>query len=192
MVAKDMQGYKFHRFFLSICVFFLVLMQLFLSSANAFPCTWQALTASFGAGEPNQLKGARISYQFLPKSLTHRCVALYFDISAAYWRVNYNKNKSIFAMAVAPVLRINLRKNGTVIPYFEGSIGGALFTQRELGHRDLGSKLLFQDMVGLGVNFGNEHKYDVSIRYLHYSNADIVQPNNGIDVKLLLTFGYHF
>jgi hypothetical protein len=159
---------------------------------NAFQCKWQALTASFGMGKPDQLKGGRVSYQFLPQRLIWHKLSLYFDISAAYWHVDYHKYKSIAIGAIAPVLRYYVVNKNTVRPYVEVSIGGAYLSKRKLGHRNLGGSLAFQDIFGIGINFGSKGQYDLSLRYLHYSNAGFVPPNNGIDVKLLLTCGYHF
>jgi len=165
------------------------------SSAYASQDGWQGISASYGIGRPNHLRGARISYELQPSYLANLNIKLlefYFDFSGAYWKTNYFEHKHLFVFAAAPVARINLAKSSPLDPYIEGSIGGAFLTHDHLGHRDLGAHIAFQDMIGVGATFGERHQYDLSFRYLHYSNAGLFKPNNGIDVKLLTTFTYRF
>ena len=77
-------------------------------------------------------------------------------------------------------------------PYLEGSVGLAALSNMRLGHRHLGAHWSFQDLIGAGVRFGDNYQYDLSYHYLHYSNANIAKPNNGVDVKMLFSFAYHF
>ncbi|MBN2689573.1 MAG: acyloxyacyl hydrolase [Gammaproteobacteria bacterium] len=154
--------------------------------------SWQAITASFGMGRPNKLRGARISYAIQPGFLNYDPLSVYFDFSGAYWSNSYHKYKSMFVIALAPVLRWTITKAYKYRPYLEASVGGAWLSRQHFGHRDLGSPFNFQDMLGGGVNFGDRHQYDLAIHYLHYSNAGLAPPNNGIDVKMLLTFAYRY
>jgi lipid A 3-O-deacylase len=71
-----------------------------------------------------------------------------------------------------------------VKPYVEAGIGVALFDSTEMEDNDLGSSFQFEDRLGLGVRFANQ---EVGIRAIHYSNAGIKQPNDGIE-----TYNLHY
>ena len=60
-----------------------------------------------------------------------------------------------------------------------GGIGLSLWTDTRMGNRDLSTNFLFEDRIGAGVRIGN---WDLNFRYMHYSNASIKKPNDGIDI----------
>ena len=39
----------------------------------------------------------------------------------------------------------------------------------------------FHDMLGIGRSFGANRDRELSLRYVHFSNADIKKPNPGTD-----------
>jgi lipid A 3-O-deacylase len=162
------------------------------SASPAFTNVWRGVSISYGAGKPDNLKGGRISYQFLPQASSWKSISIYYDSSLAYWHVDYQKHKSLAVVAIAPVVRFHPYNGKYFVPYLEGSIGAALLSRNKLGHRDLGAILAFQDILGGGFQFGSKQQFDLNFRYLHYSNAGFAPPNNGIDVKTLITFAYHF
>ncbi|HSC84681.1 MAG TPA: acyloxyacyl hydrolase, partial [Pseudomonas sp.] len=64
----------------------------------------------------------------------------------------------------------------------EGGIGVALFSSTELEGNDLGSSFQFEDRLGAGLRFSGQ---EVGIRAVHYSNAGIEQPNDGVEAYTL-------
>jgi lipid A 3-O-deacylase len=156
---------------------------------------------AYGEGRPNSLSGARAAVQwdwnhiwFAQSSVN---LTGYWDLSFAHWVTNGDANgnhKTILIAAIAPVLRLQTRDPliGTLQPYIEASVGPSVLSKAYLGRRNLGAHWAFQDMVGVGVNFGSRQQFSLSYHYLHYSNANLAPPNNGIDVKMMLTFGYKF
>lgn len=157
---------------------------------------------SLGRGNPNRLRGWRVSarkdwqWQLLSKS-SNFVLKGAWDLSYAYWHTDISmpaEPRNIYALAIAPVLHLQPTKPffNHLSPYLEASVGGSILSRRLLAHRDLGSQLLFQDLLGFGIRFGSQLQYDLSWHYLHYSNANIAPPNNGIDVKILATLAYHF
>ena len=70
----------------------------------------------------------------------------------------------------------------SVQPYIEAGIGVAAFTSTELEDNDLGSSFQFEDRIGAGLRFSGQ---EIGIRALHYSNAGIKQPNDGVEAYTL-------
>jgi lipid A 3-O-deacylase len=165
---------------------------------NAFIPTGYSL--SYGAGRPGNLNGYRAALQWdwnwigcqgQPIMLTG-----YWDASFAHWRADttdVNQPGSINIIAFAPVFRFETQPLiATITPYIEVSVGLSGLSQQRLSHRNLGAHWSFQDLLGGGISFGNRQQYSLSVHYLHYSNAGLAPPNNGIDVKILGTFAYRF
>ena len=177
-----MQGKGLLFFLLFTCVSF---------SSFALP-GWMGATASFGMGHPENLKGARASMQWQPAATNKKVFSVYFELSGAYWQVQYPSNRSLVVGALTPVLRLYFTRTPTFSPYFEASSGPAYLSKTWLGSRNLGAHWTFQDILGLGTTFGKDNRFDFSARFLHYSNANLAPANGGIDVLLLVTVGYHF
>lgn len=160
------------------------------------------LQASYGTGKPDQLSGYRIAFQQfwpwvgLPKASIN--LLGYWDFSYANWQVNppslTNQPHSIGIVAASPLLRLQSRQSWllAIKPYLELGIGVSLLSGNHLGHRDLGGQFAFQDLIGLGLRWSKTQTWSISYRYLHYSNAHLFPPNQGIDVKHLFTLGYEF
>jgi len=73
--------------------------------------------------------------------------------------------------------------NGSVKPFVEAGIGVSVFSQTQIEGNKLGSAFNFEDRLGLGVRFAGGH--EVSVRAIHYSNAGIKEPNDGIEAYSL-------
>ena len=179
--------------------FCLLLCFCFLSPVFAF----EGFSLSGGSGRPSGLVGGRLAGQwYWHKQWLHRHhwrLDGYWDMSMAYWRTNGNpdndhEHKNLATVAFAPVLRYKRFTPllNSIYPYVEASWGLALLTDQHLSYRNQGAHWTFQDLLGLGLQFGYQGRYDLSYHYLHYSNAGINPPNNGIDVKALISLQYRF
>ena len=102
----------------------------------------------------------------------------YWEISANYW---HGKGDN-FGIALSPVAAYYFGGTGTITPYMEAGIGFSGFSKTKMGDRDLSTHFLFENRLGVGMKAG-EH-WDLNFRYLHYSNADIEKPNDGIDIMI--------
>jgi len=76
--------------------------------------------------------------------------------------------------------------------YLEGGIGARYLTHDRLNDsRQLGSKLLFNNILGLGWNLGEKDRYELGYRFQHYSNAHLTDPNDGANLHMIrLGFNY--
>ncbi|WP_457608597.1 acyloxyacyl hydrolase [Nitratifractor sp.] len=109
----------------------------------------------------------------------------YWEGSLNYWNGRGDEN---FGIALSPVFAYYFHLSETAKPYLEGGIGASLWSRTAMGPRDLSTHFLFEDRIGAGVRF--EH-WDLAIRYMHYSNAGIKKPNDGIDI-FLASVSYRF
>ncbi|MBD1550893.1 acyloxyacyl hydrolase [Pseudomonas typographi] len=104
----------------------------------------------------------------------------YWDAGYTYWDGDdHSSNNSI---SFAPVFRYEFG-GGSVKPFVDLGIGVALFSQTQIEDKKLGSSFNFEDRLGLGVQFAGGH--ELSIRAIHYSNAGIKEPNDGIEAYSL-------
>lgn len=169
------------RWFLAICFCF------FISTRGLGQN--RSIAWSVGAGTPQELVGSRLAYRSAwPWTLANDRITLtgYWDTSVAYWHTEHPDRKinDTTIVAAAPVFRITGNLPWPTRPFFEASVGLSLHTTKQLASRDLGSYWHFQDLLGVGLEFGD---FQLSYHFLHYSNASIVPPNQGIDVNTLLT-----
>ena len=170
-----------------------------MSSSNAAFIT--GLSIGYGSGFRDEIQGGRVS---LIHDWNHTWFATwplnlraYLDFSVVFWNTTGDKmgrHKNIMTFAAAPVFVVQFNRKYIKLfdPYFQISIGPAIVTNTRIGNYDLGGILLFQDLIGVGLRFGPKQRFDVSLNFLHYSNADIIPPNNGITIKKYLSLTYHF
>lgn len=110
----------------------------------------------------------------------------YYEASLNYWE---KSGEQIYGIAFSPVFVYYFgNKSNSIHPYVEGGIGGALLSDTKIQRRDLSSHFNFEDRLGIGVRMKS---FDLNARYLHYSNAGIVEPNDGIDI-FMFTISYIF
>lgn len=69
-------------------------------------------------------------------------------------------------------------------PYFEAGLGGALLSSTTLGPKSLSTRFQFTEWVGLGIDIGQH--MSVAYRFVHFSNANIKRPNDGIDMQQIV------
>ena len=102
----------------------------------------------------------------------------YYELSFNYWKGKTNHNKTNYGIALSPVFGYYF-DFGEVKPYVEAGIGVSLFKNTFIDNRNMATNFLFEDRIGVGVRVNN---FDFSFRYMHYSNASIKAPNDGIDI----------
>lgn len=157
-------------------------------SVMAFSSSAWALDGlTFEVGNTNESTDAyRIAAQFDFASPLWRsdggAVALggYWDAGFTHWSA-----LDTDSISLTPMFRLDFGPdNGGVTPFLEAGIGAAVFTETNLDdRRDIGSNFQFEDRIGAGLRFASGS--EVGLRYYHYSNAGIEQPNQGINKAAL-------
>ena len=100
----------------------------------------------------------------------------YFESSLNYWK---SAKHDIYGIAFSPVFKFSLCEQCENAPYFEIGVGVSLISKKIIETRDMSSHFQFEDRIGLGFSSGNINYH---VRYMHYSNAGLAQPNHGIDI----------
>lgn len=100
----------------------------------------------------------------------------YWDAAYTYWEGG--DASGAHSLSFSPVFVYEF-SGFTYTPFIEAGIGLAAFSKTEVGDQRLGSSFNFEDRIGLGLKLPDEQK--VGIRAIHYSNAGIKQPNDGIE-----------
>lgn len=101
----------------------------------------------------------------------------YWSAGYTYWAAG-DHGTSASSLSLAPVLVYEFAGD-SIQPYIEAGIGIAAFSATEAGEQNLGSAFNFEDRIGFGMTFARGQK--VGLRAIHYSNAGIKEPNDGIE-----------
>lgn len=101
----------------------------------------------------------------------------YWDAGYTYWEGG-DQASGRHSLSFSPVFVYEF-SGQTVQPFVEAGIGVALFSGSRVGDQDLGGAFNFEDRLGVGLKFDGGHK--IGIRAMHYSNAGISQPTDGIE-----------
>ncbi|HAW21865.1 MAG: acyloxyacyl hydrolase [Gammaproteobacteria bacterium] len=104
----------------------------------------------------------------------------YWDAGYTYWEGD--ETSSNHSISLAPVFVYEF-STGSVKPYLEAGIGIAAFENTEIENNDLGSSFQFEDRFGAGLRFAGGQ--EIGLRAIHYSNAGIKDPNDGIETYAL-------
>lgn len=94
-----------------------------------------------------------------------------------------DNNQTISELGVTPVFRLTRKDGEGVTPYLEGGFLGMHLISPTFIYsgRKFGSSFQFGNHLGFGGSFGEHHQFDLGYRFQHMSNADIKQPNQGIN-----------
>ncbi len=111
----------------------------------------------------------------------------YYEASINYFG-EINQQHS-YDLALSPVFVYNFKNiSNTIQPYVEAGIGLSYLSHTTIQTRNMGTHFQFEDRIGFGIKTNSN---DLNIKYMHYSNADIGSPNDGIDI-FLLTISHKF
>lgn len=101
----------------------------------------------------------------------------YWDAGYTYWEGG-DEGAGKHSLSFAPVFVYEFAGD-SIKPFIEAGIGVAAFSGTRVGDQNLGSSLNFEDRIGAGLKFANGQS--VGVRAIHYSNAGLKQPNDGIE-----------
>ncbi|TEL81642.1 acyloxyacyl hydrolase [Pseudomonas aeruginosa] len=101
----------------------------------------------------------------------------YWDAGYTYWEGG-DEGAGKHSLSFAPVFVYEFAGD-SIKPFIEAGIGVAAFSGTRVGDQNLGSSLNFKDRIGAGLKFANGQS--VGVRAIHYSNAGLKQPNDGIE-----------
>lgn len=100
----------------------------------------------------------------------------YWDAAYTYWEGG--EASGAHSLSFSPVFVYEF-SGFPYTPFIEAGIGLAAFSKTDVGDQRLGSSVNFEDRIGFGLKLPQEQK--IGIRAMHYSNAGLKQPNDGIE-----------
>lgn len=106
----------------------------------------------------------------------------YWDAGYTYWEGD--RTSSNHSVSLAPVWVYEF-DGGSIKPYLEAAVGIAVFEHTQIESNGLGSSFQFEDRIGAGLRFAGGH--ELGLRAIHYSNAGIKNPNDGVE-----SYALHF
>jgi len=116
-------------------------------------------------------------YKYLPK---------YYETSLGYWKGESGGN--IKSLSFTPMFRYNFGQYYESIPYIEAGVGAAYISKTKLQGQNFGTHFQFENVIGIGFKFSD---FDLSFRYIHYSNAGFDSNNAGVDFSMI-SISYKF
>ncbi len=146
---------------------------------------------SFELGTGNHTDLARVGAQWnwekrwWQSNGTH--IGGYWDVNVGHWRGDRfqgipGSKQNITTIGITPVFRF--QKDSKQGLYGELGIGANLLSgYYNVNGRRFSTRFQFGDHLGVGYVFAN--KVDVSLRYQHFSNASIEDPNPGVNFTVL-------
>lgn len=102
----------------------------------------------------------------------------YWDAGYTYWDSG-KLYSAAHSLSVSPVLVYEFNTRHRVTPFIEVGVGIALFSKTRVGEHRLGSAFNFENRLGVGLKLPGDQR--LGIRALHYSNAGLKTPNDGIE-----------
>ena len=154
-------------------------------------------SASFEYGGGNKVDMVRAAVQsdwdvrWLPSNGRH--LSGYWDANLAYWRGDAyrgvkGEHQNIGSVGFTPVFRY--QSDDKLGWYVEAGIGANLMSQTyNNGGDHLSTAFQFGDHLGIGYVMRN--KWELGLKYQHFSNGGIKSPNSGVEF-VVLKVSYRF
>lgn len=108
------------------------------------------------------------------------------ELGAAYWMADGSRSPSnAWQFSAIPFLRWTWAERY----YLEVGVGPTVFSRTRFAGKNISSAFQFGDHIGIGAHISDASS--VSLRYSHFSNAGIKEPNPGLNVlQLMYTYQY--
>jgi hypothetical protein len=105
----------------------------------------------------------------------------YWEVAFGRWSTGHEDNRGhawVTQVGVTPVLRWYVREAGDA--FVEGGIGAHVVAPLyRKPNKRFSTTLNFGDHVAVGYRFGEDRRHEIALRFQHFSNAGIRQPNPG-------------
>lgn len=108
------------------------------------------------------------------------------ELGASYWWADGSRSPGhVWQASAIPMFRWWTGERF----YIEAGIGATVFSSTSFADKRIGSAFQFGDHIGLGFLLTPSNR--IGLRYSHFSNAGIKEPNPGLDI-VQLTYTYQF
>lgn len=100
----------------------------------------------------------------------------HWDAAYRYW--DGDKSSSMHSLSFTPIFVYQFNRP-SVRPYVEAGVGASVLSTTRFEGRSFGTAFNFVSHIGAGLKLSDTQS--IGIRAMHYSNASIKQPNDGIE-----------
>ena len=153
------------------------------------------------SGSETYLSGG-VDYEFWRHERSKRSA---FTLGVSYTHLHSNRgpNKKLHAFSLYPQLVLTpvdknrfqrwLPENST--PYFfVRALGPTYISEPTIGEREQHNHFTFQAGFGVGLKIQNNRGYewDARLAWRHFSNANLYDDNDGIDIPVVISVGASF
>ncbi|MGL6314274.1 acyloxyacyl hydrolase [Vibrio sp. WXL103] len=101
-------------------------------------------------------------------------------------------DSSFTAISIFPELKLFSQLWDKEVFFQVRALGPSYISTDTFGSREQAMQFAFQAQVGGGIYLDSQRHYQLRVQYRHFSNANLKQPNDGIDFPLMLSFGVQF
>ena len=101
----------------------------------------------------------------------------YWNVAYTWWEAGRFASDEQ-SISISPVFVYRFNAEGWR-PFVEAGIGAAWFTRDRVGDKNLGSRAHFEDRFAVGAQLSDRDA--IRLRVIHYSNAGLEDPNEGIN-----------
>ncbi len=118
----------------------------------------------------------------------------YWGLAAGHWHSAGDTRASDlndFGVRLGARLQSRTARVHDLRLYVDASTGVHYLTETGIHDRDFSIHMQFGTALGLGVVFGRGDRFDLGWRFMHFSNAEIKEPNDGMNLNLI-ALGYRF
>lgn len=168
------------------CFFIISFLLLFLNNIPAQKLDVHQFYIAKGQGFSKTISSNQIM-------LMQKFITLYEDQENIYIENNLvfelitESGRTNYLMGTLPLIKWNfnlVHRRFVVL----GGIGFNYISTDKLGGRNLGGKLIFSDMIGVGVNVCSFYEFVIDVYYLfrHISNAGFYEFNDGFNSQYLM------
>lgn len=148
-----------------------------------------SVSFEYGAGSKVNMVRAGVQSDWDVRWLARngRHLSGYWDTTLSYWRGDAHRgisgqHQNIVNIGFTPVFRY--QRDDKLGWYAEAGIGANLLSETyNNGDDKLSTAFQFGDHVGIGYVMRN--KWELGLKYQHFSNGSIKRPNTGVDYVVL-------
>lgn len=144
-----------------------------------FLCTYSFAFDKVSVGYGANSKDIDVYNISLQKNLEYKLLDntnLKIEISAEYVD---GKNDDLIIMSTQPLISYDINETF----YIEAGLGIAYFSEEHLDEKSFGINFQFKQSIGFGYKINKD--FESTLKYSHYSNADLNSKNDGIDLVML-------
>jgi hypothetical protein len=150
-------------------------------------------------GSSQSHKSVGVDYSFF-RHIRSRRQHLQIGASYTYIEADTDQHDTMHAISIYPQLSLYPTAEGRfaqLFPpwadpfFFVRALGPTYISTNQLGDREQANNFAFQAQVGVGLllNYGSGRRGIVSLSWKHFSNANLFDDNDGIDLPVVLSIG---